>query len=165
VSLPVTVKRLGIRAAYRALQVVWLVTRPRKQGVKCVLTDRDRVLLVRHSYGCRDWDLPGGAIKRGEAPRHAARREMDEELGVRPPHWVPLGSVAGRNDHRRDTIHVFGAQVGEGPLRLDLGELLTAGWFQRDELPEVRPLAAHVLRHTLGRAIDAAAHRPARRAA
>ena len=40
------------------------------------------MLLVRHTYGPRAWDLPGGAIKRGEPPIDAARREMDEELGL-----------------------------------------------------------------------------------
>ncbi|MDE1865120.1 MAG: NUDIX domain-containing protein [Candidatus Micrarchaeota archaeon] len=41
-----------------------------------------KILLVRHSYGRRNWHLPGGEVKRGEAPEHAALRELYEETGV-----------------------------------------------------------------------------------
>jgi 8-oxo-dGTP diphosphatase len=74
VQLPVIVRRVIYRSGYRVLQLFWLVTRPTKSGVKCVLVERDRVLLVRHTYGRRSWDLPGGALKRGEPPLSGARR-------------------------------------------------------------------------------------------
>ena len=77
VAVPVTLtlRRLGYRMAYRVLQVFWFVRRPPKEGVKCLVTCRDRVLLVRHTYGSRAWDVPGGAIKRGEPPLAAAHRD------------------------------------------------------------------------------------------
>ena len=74
--MSVTARRVGYRVAYRLLQLVWLFARPAKSGVKCVLTDGDRVLLVRHTYGSRGWALPGGGLKRGEQPVAGARREM-----------------------------------------------------------------------------------------
>ena len=66
-DLPVLVRRVGYRFAYAGLRVYWFVLRPRSTGIKCVLTDGDRVLLVRHTYGPRAWELPGGSLKR-EAP-------------------------------------------------------------------------------------------------
>lgn len=42
-----------------------------------------RILLVRHSYGRRNWELPGGGSLPGEAPDAAARRELEEETGLR----------------------------------------------------------------------------------
>src|SRR5256885_12976469 len=98
--LPAPVKRLGYRVAYTGLRTYWFVRRPKLSGVKCVLTDGDEVLLVRHTYGPRAWDLPGGAIKRGEAPLHAASREMNEELGVAIADWRALGTVTVVLDHR-----------------------------------------------------------------
>jgi len=89
VELPVAVRRPAYRAAYRVLQVWWFVTRPQKSGVKCVLTDGEQVLLVRHTYGRRYWDVPGGSVKRGEPPLRAARREMREELGVDVTERIP----------------------------------------------------------------------------
>ena len=41
----------------------------------------DRLLLVRHSYRAGEV-LPGGALKRGEAPPEGAAREIGEEVGI-----------------------------------------------------------------------------------
>ena len=148
-QLPVPVRRVGYRLAYRVLQAVWFFWRPEKHGVKCLLTADDRVLLVRHTYGRRSWDLPGGAIKRGEPPLHAASREMDEELGLGPVDWVKIGELRGRVDHRRDTIHCFRAEIAHGrPLTLDRGELGAVAWFARTALPAdlsryVAPIVSH----------------------
>src|SRR5437764_3115576 len=93
VQPPVAARRLAYRSAYRVLTVSWLIRRPAKSGVKCLLVNQERILLVRHTYGYRGWDLPGGAIKRHEAPLTAARREMHEELGVEADGWISLGTV------------------------------------------------------------------------
>ncbi|MBV9416653.1 MAG: NUDIX domain-containing protein, partial [Solirubrobacterales bacterium] len=63
------------------------------------------VLLVRHTYGRRSWDLPGGTVRRRELPVDAARREMQEELGCRIEDWVDFGVLqalhaAGRRGQR-----------------------------------------------------------------
>jgi 8-oxo-dGTP diphosphatase len=42
-----------------------------------------RVLLVKPSYK-EGWDIPGGYVEPGESPKHAARREVLEELGIEP---------------------------------------------------------------------------------
>jgi 8-oxo-dGTP pyrophosphatase MutT (NUDIX family) len=151
--LSVTVRRLGYRVAYRLLQVFWLITRPSQEGVKCLLCNGDRVLLVRHTYGPRGWDLPGGMVKRGEDPRDTARREMHEELGVGPAHWTDLGSVSASLEHRHDTIHIFGAELATPALRVDRTELEIAQWFARGELPPMRTLGEQILRHVLPRVI------------
>jgi ADP-ribose pyrophosphatase YjhB (NUDIX family) len=133
--LPVSVKRLGYRVAYALLRTYWFIRRPTLSGVKCVLTDGEEVLLVRHTYGPRAWDLPGGAIKRGEAPATAARREMNEELGVSINDWRALGTVTVIVDHREDHVYCFQAETPERELTIDRGELAVAGWFARDGLP------------------------------
>ena len=110
-----------------------------------MLTDGERVLLVRHTYGERDWDLPGGAIKRGEPPATCARREMSEELGISIDDWVALGEMRANIQHRRDTIHCFQARLSAPQLTIDRGELAAIHWFKRDHLPgdlneHVRPI-------------------------
>jgi 8-oxo-dGTP pyrophosphatase MutT (NUDIX family) len=133
--LPVPIRRRLYRLAYALLCVYWFIRRPSAHGVKCVLTDGGRVLLVVHTYGEAVWELPGGAIRSGEAPLHAAQREMEEELGIEFADWRSLGEVAGRAQHRHDTLHCFHAEVHEPALRLDLGELEVARWFAFGELP------------------------------
>jgi 8-oxo-dGTP pyrophosphatase MutT (NUDIX family) len=136
VKLPVPIRRLIYRCGYRVLQVVWFVWRPAKTGVKCLLTADDRILLVRHTYGRRRWDLPGGSVKRGEPPLQTARREMDEELGLGCAEWIKIGEIRGTFDHRRDTIHCFRAEIEPSArLKLDRGELDAAAWFARTDLP------------------------------
>jgi 8-oxo-dGTP pyrophosphatase MutT (NUDIX family) len=115
------------------------------RGVKCVITTGDRVLLVRHSYGRREWELPGGGIKRGEAPAEAASREMEEELGVRIEQWRSLGQMWATSYHRRDRLHCFGTELGSPELSINRGELEAAQWFSRGALPSdlgryVRPV-------------------------
>jgi 8-oxo-dGTP pyrophosphatase MutT (NUDIX family) len=143
------------RTGFRALQVLWLITRPQKSGVKCVLADGDRVLLVRHTYGRRNWDLPGGALKRGEPPLTGAQREMSEELGIEAARWRELGIVRARIDHRRDTVHCFEARLASPEVSIDLGELSVARWFARDSLPDdlavyVAPVMAALSAATAG---------------
>jgi 8-oxo-dGTP pyrophosphatase MutT (NUDIX family) len=153
--LPVGLRRPLYRLAYRLLCVYWFVRRPECHGVKCVLTDGEQVLLVRHTYGQQVWELPGGSIKWREQPLHAARREMHEELGVAIDDWASLGELTGRMQHRRDTLHCFRAEVRDPALTLDLGELATARWFARNELPAdvgryVHPILVR-LQHAMGR--------------
>jgi 8-oxo-dGTP pyrophosphatase MutT (NUDIX family) len=147
--LSLQVRRAAIRVAYAGLRAYWFVVRPRVVGVKCVLTHGDDVLLVRHTYGNRAWDLPGGTVRRREAPRDAAEREMHEELGRRVGDWTSLGELYVNTNHHDDNLHLFQARVTDRELNLNLTELAEAGWFPRDALPTdlgryVRPIVKRV---------------------
>lgn len=142
----VRLRRLGYRSAYMLLRGYWLLRQPQLRGVKCVLTAGELILLVRHTYGPREWDLPGGSIKRGESPADAAKREMREELGIAID-WTPFGEVTGRMHHRRDRMFCFRAPAPRTPLVFDLGELAGAKWFAPDRLPAS---VGHYTRQVLG---------------
>jgi 8-oxo-dGTP diphosphatase len=52
-------------------------------GAASVIFDGEgRVLLVHHTYGRANWELPGGGSEPGEAPEETARRELLEETGL-----------------------------------------------------------------------------------
>jgi 8-oxo-dGTP pyrophosphatase MutT (NUDIX family) len=153
VEVPVPVRRLGYRSAYAGLRLYWFVRRPEVSGVKCLLTDGERVLLVRHTYGKPGWDLPGGAVKRGEAPETAASREMHEELGISIGDWNPLGEFVVSVDYHSDSVRCFQAELSDPELTINLGELAAATWFPRDGLPPdlgryARRILASVLAET-----------------
>lgn len=71
----------------------WRYARPmREEGpvqrtalaAACAIFDGEgRVLLVHHTYGRLNWELPGGGAGPGEAPDETARRELLEETGLR----------------------------------------------------------------------------------
>ncbi|MGZ4265281.1 MAG: NUDIX hydrolase [Solirubrobacteraceae bacterium] len=141
-ELPIPLRRLAYRCAYAVLWAYRSVAKPALHGVKCVLVDSDRILLVRHTYGAREWDFPGGGLKRNESPLSAARREIREELGVDIDDWLAIGHVLSRFQRTKSTMHCFRAELHEPQLTLDRGELLEARWFTLDELPP--NLARHV---------------------
>lgn len=133
--LSVRLRRSAYRLAFLVLRAWWLVRRPAVRAVKCVLTDGERVLLVRHTYRRAEWDLPGGALKRHEPPIRGARREIREELGLSLEELEPLGEVWTSIHRCRNTLHCFRAEVSAPALHLDYGELEAAAWFHRDQLP------------------------------
>lgn len=146
-SMQLALQRRGYRVAHRLLRMWWFVRRPALHGVKCVLTDKEWVLLVRHTYGDRGWDLPGGNVRRSEAVEEAATREMEEELGVRVEHWAALGDILRISYGCQDTLHCFHAELDDPWLVLNEAEIDDAQWFPERELPakvgrHVRPVLA-----------------------
>jgi 8-oxo-dGTP pyrophosphatase MutT (NUDIX family) len=134
-KLPVPARRVAYRAAYWGLRTYWFIRRPELHGVKCAVIDQGRVLLVRHTYGPRHWDLPGGTMRRGEPPIATARREMGEELGLAIEDWQALGELRVTAFRKRDVLHCFQAELDGRTISIDLGELAVSGWFDPRALP------------------------------
>lgn len=120
------------------------MSRPTKARV-VIVSPRGRVALIRRRRAGRTyWSFPGGGIHDGESARHAARREVSEELGLD----VSPGSRLVTT--RRHTI--FLARVGGEPrLRMRGPEVLREGraayrpeWVPLALLPrlDVRPRGA-----------------------
>jgi len=132
---PVPLGRLAYRLAYVGLRVASLVVRPSTRGVKCVLCVGEELLLVRHSYGPRQWDLPGGFVRRNEAFASAARRELAEELsaGRGVPH--DIGEMQRDFSGRHETIRGYRVDLETKDVRARGFELAELGWFRRDALP------------------------------
>lgn len=59
----------------------WYLTRPKTTGAKVILLYGDEILLIKTTYGY-NYSLPGGGVKKGETPEHAAIREAGEEVGI-----------------------------------------------------------------------------------
>lgn len=137
--IPAPLGRLAYRVAYAGVVVYSHVVRPHTRGVKCLVCSGDDVLLVRHSYGPDEWDLPGGFVRRRESFAAAARRELAEELGTRAAtSFEDLGEIVQRQHGRRDTMHGFRVELPGRAVRIRSAELRAAEWFPRVELPQPR---------------------------
>ncbi len=146
-ALRVALLRRLYRLAWLALQLRSTVIPRRGRGVKCVLTNERRVLLVRHTYGQRAiWYIPGGGVRRRETPLRAAEREMREELGIGDLRWRELATREMRLDRMSVRLTCLHAELVEPErVRIDPVEIAEARWFAQDELPlphgeEVQPL-------------------------
>jgi len=105
---------------------------------------RLQVLLIRRDAPPFEgrWVFPGGFVDVGELPRHAARRELEEETGIRD---VSLGQLRTFGDPGRDprghvvSVVYVGVMATDQPRRAEAGsDAAEAQWWSVDELP---PLA------------------------
>jgi 8-oxo-dGTP pyrophosphatase MutT (NUDIX family) len=97
------------------------------------------LLLVRHSYGPRAWDLPGGFARRRETFATAARRELAEELGAGAgARFTDLGELERDHLGRRETLHGFRVELPVKDVAIQGFELREIGWYGPAELPGKR---------------------------
>ncbi|MFZ5391801.1 MAG: NUDIX domain-containing protein [Patescibacteria group bacterium] len=69
------------RFLYPIARLYWLIFRPVTFGVRIILINDGKILLVRHTY-LPDWMLPGGAVEYQEDFSTAIKRELREELNI-----------------------------------------------------------------------------------
>ena len=102
-----------------------------------VLNDRGDVLLVRHTYGKLNWELPGGASEPGESIVETALRELREETGLEAvAEWMT--GVYYESD--LDAHHfVFHCSVVAGEAKPSSDEISECGYWAAAALP--RPIS------------------------
>ncbi len=98
--------KLLLRFAYRILKISWFIHRPLTVGVRVILVQEEKILLVRHTYQDA-WYFPGGGVKRGETLEQAVRREAAEEAGVTLEKLSLFGVYTSFIDYKNDHIVVF----------------------------------------------------------
>lgn len=134
--------RVVYRLGYRLLRLWWFVRRPSHRGAMVAVWCQGHLLVVRQSYR-PGLTLPGGSIGKGEAAVAAARRELQEELGlsVAPQAFVHVRDVELWFEHRRDHVSFFDLRLGEMPTpRPDNREIIEAR-FLSPEAARALPLS------------------------
>ncbi|KAB8193967.1 NUDIX domain-containing protein [Nonomuraea phyllanthi] len=109
--------------------------------VTAVLRDGDRVLLCHRSAERRRypdvWDLPGGHVEVGEAPRESLVRELQEELGitVSEPSGPPMHAI--RTATFAMQIWLVDSWTGT-PVNAAPDEHDAVAWFGTSDLDSLR---------------------------
>lgn len=114
-----------------------------------------RVLLVKPTY--KDgWDIPGGYVEPGESPKHAAAREVDEELGIKPQigrllvvDWAP------HPDEGDKLLFIFDGGVLANELR---DVVIEKREIARAEFVAIEHVAAHLSDRLLERITSSLLH-------
>ena len=116
-----------------------------KFGSAAFILNADRhVLLVKHSYGALNWELPGGASEADESPVDTALRETREETGLQ----VVARHLTGiYHDSSTDLLHfVFWCEPQESEMNPmpDRQEITECRFWPPDALP--RPISDWTVR-------------------
>ncbi|HEX5009183.1 MAG TPA: NUDIX hydrolase [Planctomycetota bacterium] len=108
----------------------------------------------RYATGGYILEVPAGKLDPGETPEQCARREVEEEAGVRPGALHPLGAIWTTPGFTNERIWLFAAtQLTEGEQDLQHDEVLDVvrmplrealALVERGELPDGKSLAALV---------------------
>jgi len=129
---------LRFRLPIRPYLVLARFRRALTLGVRAVILEDDRrVLLVRHSY-VDGWHFPGGAVEPRETAIEAVTREADEETGIGLDGSPELfGLYLNRRYSQRDHVAVFVCRQWHKlrePTVPNL-EISEVGFFPVDALP------------------------------
>jgi ADP-ribose pyrophosphatase len=117
-----------------------------------------RVVLVRqYRYAVNQlvWELPAGRLDPGESPEDGARRELEEEVGLRPDRLEPLLVFYTTPGFCDEVMHLFRATgLAEVPARPEADERIEARtlafeearrMMERGEVREAKTLVALLL--------------------
>jgi ADP-ribose pyrophosphatase YjhB (NUDIX family) len=137
--------RAGLFVAYRLARVWWFLRRPVVRSAYVAVWWDDRLLLIRNSYK-RGETVPCGGVHRGESIRSAARRELEEEvgIGVAEEKLAPAFQSVVQHECTEDHCHFFELILEAKPeLRIDRREVIWADFLPRAELAG-RPLIPQI---------------------
>ena len=126
--------KLMLRFAYRLMKISWFIRRPITVGVRVILIQGEKILLVRHTYQDA-WYFPGGGVKRGETLEEAVRREAQEEAGVSLEKLSLFGVYTSFIEHKNDHIVVFFSDAFSLTGKSDR-EIERIEFFSLSRLPE-----------------------------
>ena len=94
----------------------------RVEAVAALVVRRGQALAVRrpsHGLLAGLWDLPGGDLAPGEAPRAGLTRTLRERAGLEIARASAIGAIEHVFTHRRLTLHVYRAGTSTDRIRLD----------------------------------------------
>jgi len=107
-------------------------------GAAAVALDDDgRICLLRQYRPVFDqwlWELPAGKLDAGESPASTARRELEEEAGLRAARWDTLGRSLPSPGVFGEILHLFLArELSAAPAAPEEHELFEVHWFALDD--------------------------------
>jgi ADP-ribose diphosphatase len=117
------------------------VVRHRGSVAALPVHEDSRMVLVRqyrYAVDAMVWELPAGRLDPGESVEDAARREMEEEVGLRPRRLEPLATFYTTPGFCDETMHLFRATGLEAvAARPEADERIESCTFTRAELEEM----------------------------
>lgn len=134
-DLKIQIKRLFYKIIAPIRNIYWFIFRPKTYGAKMLIEHEGKFLMIRNSYGSKNWTFPGGGKNSNELPEEAAKREAFEEVGIALPDVQYLGAYFNERQYKKDTVYCFYKKVNSDYYRIDDDEVEEARWFDKSNLP------------------------------
>lgn len=110
-------------------------------AVIAAINDNNEICLLkqwRHALGQMIWELPAGCLEPGEPAMETAKRELEEEAGVKAQQWRDLGKISSSPGFSNEMLYLYEArELSEGTVKLDDAEQLTAHWLPIEKVLEM----------------------------
>lgn len=125
------------RFLYPIARLYWLIFKPVTFGVRIILINDGKILLVRHTY-LPDWMLPGGTVEYQEDFSTAIQRELREELNICLKNVRLFGLYKSQIEGKLDHIIFFRSEdpVDQSLIKIDPKEIIEYRFFSLINLPE-----------------------------
>jgi ADP-ribose pyrophosphatase len=117
------------------------------------LDEQHRICLLRqyrHVMHGWMWEIPAGKLDMEEPPLSTAKRELEEEAGLRATHWTSLGKMVSSPGVFTEVVYLYLARNLEHvPVCMEANELIEVHWipFQKaltmasaDEITDAKSL-------------------------
>ena len=100
--------------------------------------DKNRVILVRQprfAIKQHTWEVPAGTLNKGENPLICAKRELEEETGLKPGKIKKMLSFYSSPGFLHEKMHLYMAtNLKCGKMNLDDDEFITVKVFTRQQI-------------------------------
>ncbi|MBL8051545.1 MAG: NUDIX domain-containing protein [Anaerolineales bacterium] len=123
-----------LKLLYLGFKIYCFIFRPVRMGVRVMMIQDDKVLLIRHTY-LNGWFMPGGGLNRNESLEQAARREAKEETGAELGEITLLGVFTNYLQWKTDHTVVFLCKEFKITGKSD-AEIAELKQFSLNELPK-----------------------------
>ncbi len=120
------------------MKFYWFVFRPKTRGVKCIIENNGKFLLVKLNYAHHLWTFPGGKVERGESFLEAGIRETKEETGIIVKDLICVGFYKANKEYKDDTVEIYYGNSSMVETKIDPIEIEKVDWFRRDAFPKDR---------------------------
>lgn len=104
-----------------------------------VISNNNKVLLVKHSYKA-DWYIPGGNLACCEEAAKGAVREVYEETSLKITNPKLVLVEKNIEDHKNDLVAFFVCEYdeNESDVKIDDYEIVEYKWVELDEMKNIK---------------------------
>lgn len=134
------------KAINTIFRICWFITRPKTKGVKALVFNKGKILMVRLTYYPNTWTFPGGGVDKGEDPETAVIRECKEEVGIDIENPEFIKTLDFKHEYKKDTVYVYKVETYIDEIKIDGREVAEASWFDLKYLPNMGKNAKRILR-------------------